>query len=666
VTPHAPRLVDHGSGLSAASKFRPDIEGLRAVAILLVVAYHAGIPGFGGGYVGVDVFFVLSGYLVTGLLVDEWNRTGRISFRRFYARRARRLLPGAALMLLTTLIVGRIILSPLEQQLTAATAVATAAYVSNLWFARWSIHYLAGSSDLNPLLHTWSLGVEEQFYLVWPALVALVARTFRGDRRVLLAAMGVLAAVSLATSIWLTRASQPWAFFGSPARGWEFAVGAIGLLLSRSRQRPSDSLVQIGTIGGLLGVITASVVFRPMTAFPGTAAMLPVLGTVAVLLGGAYAPQQPTLQLLYTRPFQAIGKLSYSWYLWHWPLPLMAAAFLGELGAAGRIGVMFAALGIAAATHALVENPIRYSAFLSARPLTSLSAAAVLTLGTVSLGIGLRREALAAASGPTQRRYTAAHDDQPRIYGDGCHLTFFEVQSPDCTFGDATSDTVIVLFGDSHAAEWFPPLERIAINRHWRLVSLTKSSCPSADGSVYLEALRRQYTECDQWRAWAMRRIESLHPALVVVSNANVYDFGAGTGNGEQWATAVRRTLAHLDTLHIRTVLVADSPRPGFDVPTCLSRAAFGLRLGRRSCAVDRRIAIDSGATYRDAQAAMGLRGARVIDLSNAICGPSACEPEIDGVVVYSDNHHLTATFASGLARALAARLDGTGGRAGW
>ena len=653
-------MADGGSARPTASaSFRPDIEGLRAVAILLVVAYHAGVPGFGGGFIGVDVFFVLSGYLITGLLVDEWSRKGRIDFKRFYARRARRLLPGAALMLLATLIVGRIVFSPLEQQLFAGTAIATSAYVSNLWFAHSATDYLAGNSDLNPFLHTWSLGVEEQFYLVWPALVALIAHTFRHNRRALVTAMAFLAAVSLAMCIWLTRVSQPWAFFGSPARAWEFAVGATGLLLSRSQKRPGPVVVQVATVGGLVAVILASVFFSRATPFPGTAAILPVFGTTAVLIGGAYGPQQPTLRVLYTRPFQTVGKLSYSWYLWHWPVPIIAAACFGPLGAGGRIAAGLVALGVAAAAHVFVENPIRYSAFLSPRPWTSLGAAAALTVGAISVGAGLRSAARSSASEPAQRRYAAAHDDLPRVYADGCHLTYSQVQSPDCTFGDVTADTAIVLFGDSHAAEWFPPLERIAIAKHWRLVSLTKSSCPSADGTVYLEALNREYSECDEWRASAMRRIEALHPALVLVSNSHVYQF-AGQGIDDQsreWARAMRRTLAALDTLGIATVLIADSPRPGMDVPTCLSRAAWAGRPGRSSCAVERRVAIDTLGAYRDARAVWRLHSARAIDLANAICGPQVCEPELDGVVVYRDSNHLTAEFAASLAPVLAARL---------
>src|ERR1700688_3233174 len=230
---------DNQGPQSARLAFRPDLEGLRGIAILLVVGYHVGVPGFGGGYIGVDVFFVLSGYLITGLLWRELEATGRLRLIEFYARRARRLLPAATLVLVVTLMASRFVYAPLEQQGFTGTAVATAAYISNVWFAKESINYLASDRAVNPFLHTWSLSVEEQFYLLWPMLLAVTfycgARSARVRR--IVTTMGILAIASLVAGVWLPTGAQPPAVFSSPSRAWEFAVGGLGALFTEYSAR---------------------------------------------------------------------------------------------------------------------------------------------------------------------------------------------------------------------------------------------------------------------------------------------------------------------------------------------------------------------------------------------------------------------------------------------
>jgi peptidoglycan/LPS O-acetylase OafA/YrhL len=242
-TPKTARPADH------AAK-RADIEGLRGIAVLLVVLYHAGIPFVPGGYIGVDVFFVLSGYLITGLLIDEFEKTGRLDLLGFYARRARRLLPASCVMLLVVALVGTLVLSPLEMKPLAGTTLWTAVYSSNLWFLRFASSYFDPAADTNPLLHTWSLAVEEQFYMLWPVLILAVLRYGRG-RRKLAWAMLALAALSLGGAIYFTRTNQPWAFFFSPLRAWEFAVGGLAVMvpLEWLRRRQGDFLVWLGAVG---------------------------------------------------------------------------------------------------------------------------------------------------------------------------------------------------------------------------------------------------------------------------------------------------------------------------------------------------------------------------------------------------------------------------------
>jgi peptidoglycan/LPS O-acetylase OafA/YrhL len=308
---------------------RRDIEGLRAVAVLLVVLYHCGVRFLGGGYVGVDVFFVISGYLITGLLLREAAATGRISILGFYARRIRRLLPAALLVTAATVVAAYRWLPPLRAPQVALDGLFTTLYGLNYRLAGVGIDYLQADAAPSPLQHFWSLAVEEQFYLLWPVLLLL---GWRWKRSVL---VGVVV-VSLGTSLWQTAANPTWAYFGLHTRAWELGAGALVAVLG-------GRLPTVFAPLGVGAIVLAAVLYTDRTAFPGYAALLPVAGTVAVLL----APSR----LLDAAPLQAVGQLSYSWYLWHWP-------FLA-FGGRPRLVLAAGALGAAALTYALVENPVR-------------------------------------------------------------------------------------------------------------------------------------------------------------------------------------------------------------------------------------------------------------------------------------------------------------------
>jgi peptidoglycan/LPS O-acetylase OafA/YrhL len=630
---------------SRGDGFRADIEGLRGIAVLLVVAYHAGIARVSGGFAGVDVFFVLSGYLITDILVRQVSATGRVHYAQFYARRMRRLLPAATLTLLAVLAAAALVLGPMERIEPALSAIASALYSSNLFFLTRAVDYFAAAADTNPFLHTWSLAVEEQFYLVWPWLVVVGWRVGR-SKRGLAALLGAVSLASYALCVWLTWKRQPWAFFGTPARAWEFGLGGLATLLPV--QRGAAARITWRWLGwiGLGLVVAAAFMLRVTTPFPGAVAMVPVLGTTIALVAGAVEGDHRGVgRLLGSGLLRWLGGRSYSWYLWHWPVLVFAAALRPAMPAWQRAACALGALALAAATTALVENPIRFHPLLAARPRRSIALGVLCTL--VGAGVATAAYSSAMARGGTY--WHAAHD-RSALERRGCTADVGDATLRECVFGDSAGPT-IVLFGDSHAAQWFGALDAAATQRHQRLVTLTKFSCAAARVTMYNRLLKRRYTECERWREAALRRIVALRPTMVVIGQFSRRDAVLATANGgidslppEGWRDGVRATLATLDSAGITTMLLADTPVPHRTIPACLSRAQ---RRGRPAsvCAVPRARAVDSLAHRLDAEAASGFAHVRYLDATDRICGPTTCEPMRDGVVVYRDNNHLTEKF---------------------
>jgi peptidoglycan/LPS O-acetylase OafA/YrhL len=629
------------SGL--AGGHRADIEGLRGVAILLVVLYHAGVPGIGGGYVGVDVFFVLSGFLITALLVGEVERTGSLDLWHFYARRVRRLLPAAAVVLVATMAAGALVFSPLEQMRLARSALAAATYLSNVWFAFTAGDYFAPAAATDPLLHTWSLAVEEQFYLVWPILILLALRG-SGTRRRVMVALGVVAVTSLTASIWLTASGSPWAFFGSPTRAWEFALGGMAGLVPTAlagdrwgRTRGVLAFAGLWMIGG------SAVLYGADTPFPGVAAVVPVVGTVAVLLSGTAGSATVAARFLGSGPLTFLGRHSYSWYLWHWPVLVIAIAVHPSITLSGRLLCILFALGLSAVTYATVENPVRFHPRLVPKPVLSLALGVLLTASAGAGALGWRQLAVSAANHPLQVMFTAAAMD--RDLGP-CIAEWGVDRAVGCEFGDPDSEMVIALFGDSHAAHWFPAFRGMAEEQGWRLVVLTKAACPSAS-LPFADPRLRDAGECDRWRANALERLKEIQPSLAVLGNAKGFYPGLVY---RDWRRGYDLTLGRLDDAGIQSVVLKGTPVLDRSLPECLSRAVRLRRDPAEACGVDRRQALDPPAFQAAADAARAWRGASLGDLSHLFCDEDRCHPLRGGNVVLHDRSHLTATSAAALA----------------
>lgn len=637
-----------------AKSFRPDIEGLRGIAVLLVVLYHARFPYVNGGYIGVDVFFVISGYLITGLLMKEMETTGRISFLQFYARRSRRLLPAAALVLLSTLGAGFFTLAPVEQSALAKTAITTALYCSNFRFIHQKTDYLAADANADPLLHTWSLAVEEQFYIFWPLLVMLGMRAASRSkqRRNMYLLMSIIAAVSFAASLYLTRHAQPWAFFSSPTRAWEFALGALACMWNK---RSQTSIMKLLPWVGLLLILGSAIFYATETPFPGVAAALPVLGAALLLPTGA---RQSSSRFVLDHPvMQFIGRISYSLYLWHWPV-LVLAGLVWKLDLPGRMLCALASVALAWITQILVENPVRFHPALLPKPRLSMGLTAALTLVSVTTCVSFYVNATHLEKTNKQLTFTRALADLPAIDRDGCNVGYGPVKSPACVFGDSSSHKVVVLFGDSHAGQWFPAFEQIAKDNHWKFIPLTKAACPvPVLARLYDRNIGRNYDECATWRTNTIQQIAALHPAIVITSSYSSYYLKQAGIAPAEWERGLRQTLSQLAETGGRILVLHDPPAPSFDVPVCLARAAWTN--SGNSCSFEPDLAINAVITHLEQSVTENLPNAQVVDVSSVICTGEECNPSRNGTMLYRDQHHLTASYVLGLAPILEPKMEG-------
>lgn len=677
--------------------FRADIEGLRAVAVLAVVLFHAGLPGMGGGFIGVDVFFVVSGFLITGLLWREASSSGTVRLASFYGARARRLLPAAATVLVVTAAASAMLLPPLQARGVIGDAIASALYVGNYRFAIQGTDYLAADVPPSPLQHYWSLGVEEQFYLLWPALIIgtawFLARRFgpSATRSVTpyVLVLGVLTAVSFLISIVMADSLPSWAFFSLPTRAWELAVGGLVALTAAAwRQLPGPSAAIVGW-GGLALILVTCTQIGEATPYPGTAALLPALGTALVIGAGCATPSVGVGRFLSQPTMRSIGRLSYSWYLWHWPALLLAPALFGQaLGLAGQLAMVLVSFGLAILTLHLIENPVRFAAGLRLSAFRSLAMGAVATGVAVCVGIALlvsrpvpvgRGEAAAVAvtapsvtapqplspreqvqaavassaglrSVPANLTPSLGAISKPEVFVNGCVLSWREVVQPECASGDTASATTVALVGDSHAAMWQPALEPFARERHWRLQTITKVTCPLMDLSISSPYLGREFAECKQWREDIVSLLERQRARLIVVDMGRRYgaDFGFTTYD-QAWLQGLTRLVSRLRATGARVLVLGPVPDPGSSVPTCLSAHMDDAG----ACSPSRSDALNPNGIAAEA-GAVAAGGGQYADISELFCTAERCPVIVGNTLVYRDDNHITVEYAQLLGPILA------------
>jgi hypothetical protein len=444
----------------------------------------------------------------------------------------------------------------------------------------------------------------------------------------------VLSCVSFGLCLLLRPVVQPWVFFGAPTRAWEFGAGAVvALVYARAPRLPAG----VGLLGGL-AVIVSSFGFSAHTAHPGLVTLLPVLGVCALILDAVSGARSHASRWLRWSPLQRLGDWSYSLYLWHWPILVLAREIDTAASAAGIV----VATILAWLTYTFVEQPARHGAWLAARPARSLAALGVAVLACVAVAGSVRLTSAKAAGRPEQQRYTKAVEDVSPVTRDGCHAGYLDADLAPCIYGDARASRTIVLFGDSHAAQWFPALLPIATRQHYRLISLTKSACPPAMVESFAIPLNRPYVECDEWREQVLRRIADTRPDIVVVAAATT----SRSENATEWEGGVRRMLEHIAPVTRQVVLLTDTPRADMPVPRCLARAAENPGRTGSECTID---APDLDARTIWPSMGSAFDNVAIADVTPVVCPTFPCPTERDGAVLYHDEDHLTATFAASL-----------------
>ncbi|GAC1392910.1 MAG: acyltransferase family protein [Candidatus Saccharimonadales bacterium] len=627
------------STTSRAQYFRGDIEGLRAIAVLLVLGAHFSIAGLASGFIGVEIFFVISGYLITSILVREYSVSGRINFQRFYANRLRRLFPALATMLIVTSIQAYKLLPATQNLVQSKAAAMAAAWLSNVYFLFADVDYFSAETTKNAFLHTWSLGVEEQFYLFWPILLLLTFKLATARyKKISLSIILILVAVT--SSIACMVISKSWSafsFYMMPTRAWQFAAGALIWILSNHKDVSKNINDSVGLVGFVL-LITALIIIKSDSVYPSLLALLPTAAACSFLWAGGFS-NSVIHRLLSLAPLQWIGRISYSLYLWHWPVLILGEQLQPIRGVFSHtILAISISLLLAVATHYIVENPIRFGRFkqVQARYQIGVVVCIMVLLNSQFLRWNMHSQELLKNN--QNAIFIKATQDVPSFYKDGCDDWYHSDEVKPCGYGSSTTKKVAVLWGDSVGAQWFPTLVEMYNPNEWEIIVLTKSSCPMVDEPFFYQRIGREYTECSRWRSKSIAWLRNRQIDALFIGSTASPPF-----TDRQWEQGTQGILKQLSTIP-NVYLIEANPTLGFNGPECLMLNPVN------KCSHD---ADNSSYTHvarilKDTT--QKFNNVHWIETASFVCPNHQCNAMHNKVIVYRDNQHLTATFAASAA----------------
>ena len=688
---HARRRLrrDRSPEHAEPSRFIPHVQGLRAIAVLLVVLYHFWPGRLPGGYVGVDVFFVISGFLITGHLMREIDATGGVRLAQFWARRARRLLPASLLVLLFCALC---VMSPYLMPTSALPGevreiLASTFYVENWYLALNSADYLNHAGSPTTVQHYWSLSLEEQFYVMWPLLMLLAAwiavKWARGRRRqVVVLTLGIVSIASFVFCVVFTLTNPAPAYFVTFGRMWEFGLGAMIALVPALRVRNAWASFVLGW-GGILALVYTAFRFDAQTPFPGYAALLPALGAAAIIAASNTDRWWYPTRILSVRPAQFVGDISYSLYLWHWPLIIIAPSvpFWG-LSIYHRVALLAICFVLAWLTKRFVEDPVRRWKALTRRParvtLWASLAAMVVVAGTAG--------AAWAVNAPAYQRGVEAiqelRADPPACFGaasvldpscadtdfgdtilpapgfagvdqpadEQCFMQLNDARAYECEFGsDAADAPRIALIGDSHAYQLLSTFQRMADENGWHLITFFKGACPW--NTTPISSAGAFGAACGEWREAVGEKLADLDlDAVFTASLATTPFSSAGYDSSFDAAVAgYRDAWKQFTDRGVPVVTVVDNPTWETDPNKCLRTRDAAECTGARAEVLHE----DPVKT-----AATGAEGVSLLDFTDVYCDDTTCFPVVGGANIYRDQDHLTVTFVDTLAPEYTAALQ--------
>jgi peptidoglycan/LPS O-acetylase OafA/YrhL len=651
--------------MTATMPYRADIDGLRAVAILPVVLYHAGIPGFGGGFVGVDVFFVISGFLMASLISREIAR-GEFSLPDFYERRIRRIFPALFATMAASTAAAWLLLMPVEFEYFARSLKAAALFTSNVQFEKESGYFDIGA-QMKPLLHTWSLAVEEQFYILFPLLMMLVGRHAARRRIQIFAA---LLLVSLAASAWMLVRSETAAFYLLQFRAWELLLGALVALTPLPTSVSARAREGLAALG--IGLIALAVFgFDDHTPFPGLAALVPCLGAALVIRFGAGG--RGAGSILRARPLVFVGLISYSLYLWHWPLIVFTRNAAGHAPTPSQSALLIlASLVVAWLSWRYIERPFRGTASRIGRRPILVSAVAVMTAAIGMAGYVIRSEGIPERLPPAAQKVYAATRDESRFGAPPC---FADSDNPGpsrsdirsgrlCPLGAETGGApAFLVWGDSHSGAMASAIDGAARQAGVSGLFAGHSSCPPLPG---VQLSTRGYTQrCADFNAAVRDLVLSHHIQQVIliaywpkyVHNAELPNQGVDfdpsvpaplEDKSRSVVESFDRLLAELKQAGIKAVLVMDVPEMGHYMPEEVAKAIIkgtSTDLAPPWDYISKRQALSRAVLARMAK----TYGASIVDPLPALCPNNHCETLRDGMPIFRDADHITATTSRSL-----------------
>jgi len=683
------------------TRFRSDIQILRSLAVISVILFHTGLSFIQSGFLGVDVFFVISGYLIINIIFREFDNTGKFSLIGFWSRRARRLIPASSLVIISTLVTSWYFLTPQSAKRVSIDSIFSALFSANIRFGMVELDYWA-SSNSSPFLHFWSLGVEEQFYFLWPIFLAVavrpLSRKLKGARSLLLLAVTFL---SLILNIYLMNQDSPWDFYSPFSRAWEFGIGGLAAAISSKYTKKSSQPVTNARTNSYLRLtlfvaLVGLMMMNRQDSYWGIFQILSAVLLTAILLRLGESTDGDLFEKIFSkrRALVYMGDISYSLYLWHWPVIYFFGLFLSDTknrGLPENVKYIFFAyiliFLLSALTYKFIENPIRHLPSLVSSSKKTFSFALMSIIFVIGLALFLPRtalsnfdagevkvandvdetyinansleweksiSALALQTQPTDslmqvpNEVSKASESIPKTYADGCHVGGKVTVPPSgCTYGDTTSEHVVAIFGDSHANQYFPALEIAARSQKSALLARTRSNCTYADVVVFRDA--KPDKACNEWRQNVINELINTKPDVVFVSSRLNLNVSKKDGTSRPDPNSSRQvlidglgsTILQLENAGITVVLIRDTPGMDRNVPDCLSghlptKCVTPLVKNLTS------IQYSGGVTS-------AFKNARVLDLTLALCNIQTCDPVRGGKIVWRDSHHLTADFAATL-----------------